>query len=120
VRLGRLNKRITIRRKSAPTRNAMNEPVVIWADFASFWAQPIEQKNSEARLADQVAEQSVRVWRVRWNARTATISPLDRLICDGREFEVTSAIEIDRHAAIEISGIAFSELGSNGAAPDEG
>lgn len=112
MRLGRLNKRITIRRASAPTRNAMNEPQEVWADFGTFWAEPVKQQNAERRQADQTSAQSDRVWRVRWTARTATISPLDRLVCDGREFEIIGTTEIGRRVGIEITGIAHSELGT--------
>lgn len=112
MRLGRLNKRITIRRASAPTRNAMNEPVEAWADFGSFMAEQVQQRPTESWKAGQTAAQSERVWRVRWTARTETISPLDRLICDGREFEVIAASEIGRRVGVEIVGIAFSEKGS--------
>lgn len=112
MQLGKLNKRVTIRRAAVPTRNAMNEPVQVWSDFGTFWAQPINQRNTERWQADQTSAQSERAWLVRWTDRTATISPLDRLVCDGREFEITGAIEIGRRAAIEISGIARSELGT--------
>jgi len=112
MRLGRLNKRITIRRAAAPTRNAMNEPVEVWTDFGSFMAEQVQQRPTESWKAGQTAAQSERVWRVRWTARTAKISPLDRLICDGREFEITAASEMGRRAGVEIVGIAFSEKGA--------
>lgn len=112
MRLGRLNKRIMIRRATAPTRNAMNEPVEVWTDYGAFWAEPVQQRPTESWKAGQTAAQSERVWRVRWTARTATISPLDRLICDGREFEIIAAFEIGRRVGVEIVGIAFSERGA--------
>ncbi|MFA5989687.1 MAG: head-tail adaptor protein [Sphingomonas sp.] len=113
MRLGRLNKRITIRRASAPTRNAMNEPVEAWADFGKFWAEQISQLPTESWKAGQTAAQVERVWRVRWHARTATISPSDRLVCDGREFQIIGVTEIVRCVRIEIVGIAYSEEGLN-------
>ena len=111
MRLGRLNKRITIRRASAPTRNAMNEPVPAWADFASFWGQQIDQRPTESWKAGQTAAQVERVWRLRWSDRAATITPSDRLSCDGREFQIIGVTEIDRRVGIEIVGIAYSEEG---------
>ncbi len=113
MRLGRLNKRITIRRASAPTRNAMNEPVEVWADFGKFWAEQVQQRPTESWKAGQTAAQVERVWRVRWTARTATISPSDRLNCDGREFQIIGVTEIGRRVGIEIVGIGYSEEGLN-------
>lgn len=113
MRLGRLNKRITVRRASAPTRNAMNEPVEVWTAFGKFWAEQIDQRLTESWKAGQTAAQVERVWRVRWHARTATISPSDRLVCDGREFQIIGVTEVGRRVGIEIVGIAYSEEGLN-------
>lgn len=113
MRLGKLNKRITVRRASAPTRNAMNEPVEVWGDLGKFWAEQIDQRPTESWKAGQTAAQVERVWRVRWHARTATISPSDRLVCDGREFQIIGVTEVGRRVGIEIVGIANSEEGLN-------
>lgn len=113
MRLGKLNKRITVRRASAPTRNAMNEPVEVWGDLGKFWAEQIDQRPTESWKAGQTAAQVERVWRVRWHARTATISPSDRLVCDGREFQIIGVTEVGRRFGIEIVGIAYSEEGLN-------
>lgn len=113
MRLGRLNRRITIRRASAPTRNAMNEPVEDWADFGTFSAEQLQQRPTESWKAGQTAAQIETVWRVRWLVRTATISPSDRLICDGREYQIIGVTEPVRRSVIEIVGIAYSEEGTN-------
>lgn len=111
MRLGKLNKRIVIRRATAATRNAMNEPVEVWADFGGFMAEPLQQRPTESWKAGQTAAQVERAWRVRWTARSATISASDRLVCDGREFQIIGVTEVGRRVGIEIVGIAYSEEG---------
>lgn len=113
MRLGRLNKRITIRRACAPTRNALNEPEEVWADIGCFWAEQVQQRPMESWKAGQTAAQVERVWRVRWTARTATISASDRLNCDACEFQIIGVTEIGRRVGVEIIGIAYSEEGLN-------
>lgn len=113
MRLGKLNKRITIRRASAATRNAMNEPVESWTDFASWWAEQVQQRPTESWKAGQTAAQVERVWRVRWSDRAATITASDRLRCDAREFQIIGVTEIGRRIGIEIVAIATSEEGLN-------
>lgn len=113
MRLGKLNKRITVRRASVAGRNPMNEAQEVWADFGKFWAEQISQRPTESWKAGQTAAQVERVWRVRWHARTATISPSDRLVCDTCEFQIIGVTEVGRRVGIEIVGIAYSEEGLN-------
>lgn len=111
MRLGRLNKRIVIRRATAPTRNALNEPVENWAEVGPFWAEQVQQRATESWKAGQTAAQHERIWRVRWTNRTAAITPSDRLLCDGCEFQIIGVSEIGRRIGVEIIGIAYSEEG---------
>lgn len=113
MRLGKQNKRIVIRRASAPTRNALNEPIESWAEFGRFMAEQVQQRPMESWKAGQTAAQVERVWRVRWSDRAATITPSDRLTCDAREFQIIGVTEIGRRVGIEIVGIAYSEEGLN-------
>ncbi len=112
MRLGKMHRRVTIRQKAAPTRNAMNEPVTVWTTLGSFWAEEDERrsKGMESVQAGQVRAQLHRVWRLRWTDRTARIGPLDRVLSGGIAFEVTSATELGRRAGIEIVAIGPVEI----------
>jgi head-tail adaptor len=107
MRLGPLNRRITIRRASAPARNALNEPIASWSNFGTFWAEEDARrfKGSEGLQAGGVRAQALRCWRLRWSARTATISPADRVACGGVTYEIVSATEIGRREGVEIVAI---------------
>jgi len=107
ARLGKMNRRVTIRQQSAPTRNAMNEPVTVWTKLGSFWAEEDEgqSKGTEVVQAGQVRAQIHRVWDLRWTERTARITPKDRAICQGVEYEIQSATELGRRKGIRIMAI---------------
>ena len=104
MRLGKMHRRITIRKQSAPTRNAMNEPVRVWTTLGTFWAEEDERalRGMETVQAGQQRASEQRTWHVRWTERTATIGPLDRVIFAGAEYEIVSAFEIGRRDKIEI------------------
>lgn len=99
-----MTRRVTIRQKSAPTRNAMNEPVTVWTTLGTFWGQEDERQSrgTESAEAGQVRAQLTRVWDLRWTERTALIGPLDRAICGGTEYEIQSATELGRREGIRI------------------
>lgn len=113
MRLGRLDRRITVQRRGAPSRNDMNEPVETWSDVGTFWAEQVQQRPTEAWKAGQTAAQVETVFRVRWLERTASITPLDRLICEGRDYRIVGVTEPVRRAVIEIVAVAYSEEGLN-------
>lgn len=105
MRAGRLDRRLTIRQASAPTRNAMNEPVRVWTALGTFWAEEDERaaRGMEAVQAGQVRAEQTRVWRLRWSTRTAKIRAADRAVFEGVEYEITNAIEIGRRVGIRIT-----------------
>lgn len=111
MRLGRLNRRIAIRRLNSTARDALNAPVEVWEDGGTFWAEQLQQRPTEAWKAGQTAAQSETVWRLRWLDRTAAITPKDRLICDGRLYRIIGITEPVARAIVEITGIAFAEEG---------
>lgn len=113
MRLGRLDKRVTIRRAAPPLRGPLNEPVEQWQDFATWPAQKVDQRPTESWKAGQTAAQTETLFRLRWSARAATITPLDRLICDGCEYSLIGVTETVRRSVIEIVGVACTEQGLN-------
>lgn len=109
--LGKKNKRITIMRAGSATTNGLNEKVKTFVEFGKFWSERLQQRPIESWKAGQTAAQVERVFRVRYTNRTATISPSDRLICDGREFEIIGVTEVERREDIQIVAIAYTEEG---------
>jgi head-tail adaptor len=106
MRIGRMKWRITIRRLGAPARNAMNEPIQNWGDFVTVAASQVQQRPTESWKAGQTAAQMETVWRVRWSLDTATITPLDRVRLDGKDYEIIGVTEPIIRQAIDIVAVA--------------
>jgi head-tail adaptor len=111
MRLGKMDRRVTVRRATTPARNALNEPIEVWTDLGTFWAEQLSQAPRESWKAAQTAAQVERVWRLGWNQRTASISPSDRLVCDGREYQIIGVTEVGRRKGVEIVAIGSEEEG---------
>lgn len=119
MRAGKRNKRITIMRQGATTRNALNEPVGGFDEFGKFWSARLTQRPTEGWKAGQTAAQVERVFNVRYTNRTATITPSDRLICDNQTFEIIGVTEKERREGIDIVAIAYTEEGLNDESEDD-
>jgi SPP1 family predicted phage head-tail adaptor len=108
VRAGELDRRITIRRV-AVTYNAFNEAVESWFDHATVWAQVTAVSAAEAVRAQEIgAEISLR-FTLRWSAMAADIDPRDRILFDGREYNITAVRDVGRRAWREIEAVARSD-----------
>lgn len=109
MRAGKRNKRITIMKKGAVTRNALNEPIATWTALGTFWSARLTQKPTEGWKAGQTAAQVERAFNVRYTSRTASITPEMQLVCDNRTFEIISVVEHGREQGIDIVAIAPAE-----------
>jgi len=100
-------------RLGAETRNAMNEVTSEFEEFGKFWSARLTQKPTEGWKAGQTAAQVERLFNLRYTTRTASISPSDRLICDGNTYEIIGVTEHGRQHGIDIVAIAYTERGLN-------
>lgn len=106
---GRLDRQVTLRRASAASSNGFNEPVAIWSDLATVRAGFAPVSDGERlRAGETLANMQCR-FTVRWSATTAGVDPRDRLIFDGREFDINGVKETGRRDFIEITATARAE-----------
>lgn len=109
MRLGRLDRRLRLHRATDAGRDALNAPVTTWPGGPYFWAQLLTFRPTETGKAGQTAAQADATWRCRWSPTTASIMPRDRIITDGREYEVIGISEPVQRTVIEISAIARTQ-----------
>lgn len=109
MRLGKLNRRITIRRLVEGQRDVLNAPVQRWADVGTIFAQKMQQSPVESWKAGQTAAQSEEVFRVRWTRRTAAITPKDRLIEGSTTYDIIGTREPVLRAVIDLVCIAATD-----------
>lgn len=101
MRAGKLDRRITIERASLQT-NAFNEEVEVWAPIATVWAQQRPNRGAERFTAQEIAGQAVMTFHIRY--RDVTVK--DRIIYQGRTWNVTDVRELGRRVVTEIDAVA--------------
>jgi SPP1 family predicted phage head-tail adaptor len=105
---GRMDRRVTLRRATAAP-DAFNEPVQSWANLATVWAEARPISDRERIAAAEVAASITHRFTIRWSAALADLSPRDRLIFEGREFDISAVKEIGRREGIEITASARAD-----------
>lgn len=104
MRAGKLDRRLTIQRRTETSRNGYNEPVYDWADLATVWAQQRPERGAERFTAGQVNGAAVMTFHIRW---LEGLTEKDRLVYEGQVFEIVAPPrEIGRRVVHEIDAVA--------------
>ena len=108
-KIGRLDRRIQFQR--ATLNDDGLSQVEEWADHGSpVWAQKADVSDGERWRADEVAAQITTRFLVRWSAFTADLTPKDRLVSDGVEYNITGIKEASgRRQWLEITAAARAD-----------
>ena len=99
------DRKITLQR-STDTQDEYGAPVKEWNTLgpASIWAAYRPVSDGEKFSAGEVGATLSARFTVRYDSAWADVNPKDRLIFEGREFDIVSAKEVDgRRAFLEIS-----------------
>ncbi len=108
LRAGDLDRRITIER-STETRDGLNNPVKTWLPIATVWASKSDVSDSERVASQEVGAEIGTRFRIRRSRQVADINPKDRVIFEGRRYDISAVKEIGRREGLEISAVARSE-----------
>ncbi len=90
MQAGKLNRRVTVQRVSE-TQNTFGEVTETWTHLVSTWAQWLPLKGTEKFTARQFAPELSGEFRMRYRELT----PKDRIVMDGRIFDVEGVIDVD-------------------------
>jgi SPP1 family predicted phage head-tail adaptor len=102
MRAGKLDRRITIQRATkAP--NGFNEPVETWGDLATIWAQQRPNRGAERSSAQEINGQAVMTFHIR---HRADLRVTDRVVYEGRIWNVLDVREVGRRVVTEIDVVA--------------
>jgi SPP1 family predicted phage head-tail adaptor len=102
---GKLDRRIVIERATTTTNN-FGEEVATWAPLVEVWAHVIDVSDGERWRAAEVAATVTTRFQVRWNDTTKTIGPKDRVLYEGRAYDISHTKEIQRRVGVEITASA--------------
>lgn len=98
MNIGALDQRVTLQARSVVT-DAHGQDTITWVDIATVWAQCQAVRGREFFAAAQVQqEQTVKV-RIRYRA---DVSPLTRLLWQGRAHDITGVVPVGRKEMLEL------------------
>lgn len=106
---GDLDREVTIQRATATT-NEYNEEILAWADFKTVRAMrrdASDRQRIEMMAAGQVGAFQVSRFTIRSTTETRTITPVDRLVHEGKTWAIHGIKEADegRYRFLEITAV---------------
>lgn len=108
MKAGALDRRVQFRR-AALVDNGL-ERVETWADYGSHvWAARKDVSDAERLRAHEVQAHITTRFTVRWSPFTAGVTPKDRLVEAGREYDISGIKEIGRREFLEITAAARAD-----------
>lgn len=84
--------------------------VETWAAHGSpVPAEKRDVSDAERMRASEIQAHITTRFKVRWSAFTSGITPKDRLICEGRTYDISGIKELDRRHGLEITAAARAD-----------
>lgn len=105
MQAGRLDRRVQFRRATMAHDGLAS--VETWANYGSAqWAEKTDISDGEKWRAGSVGASVTTRFRVRWSTVMSELTPKDRLVCDGRDYDIVGIKEIGRRNSLEITAAA--------------
>lgn len=105
---GRFDRKLTIERASEST-NPYGEVVQSWSVLATVWCERRDMSDRESLALGEVAAEITTRFTIRYSSLVAGMTPKDRLLFEGRVYDIRGVREIGRRELIEISAEARRE-----------
>lgn len=112
MRAGHMDRRIRIERLLAGPRTASGQPQKMPTLQAEVWAEVVYNRGQEAFTSNALAAKAELRFRIRY---PATLSPLPspsencRIVFEGRNYDITQAVEIGRREGLELYATSRQE-----------
>lgn len=107
--MNKLDRRVTIRRATLSQDPGSGEMVETWADLATVFASWRRASARETLAAAEVSAEVTDVFTVRWSSVTGSVTPKDRVVYEGKTYNISEASEIGRREGVMIRGAARAE-----------
>lgn len=102
-----MDRRITLQRVTHADDGFSSHGQETWSDLMTVWAEFESVSDSERMRAGGIEASSMARFRIRYSATAAGLGPEDRVLFDGREWEVVGIPkEIGRRRGLEITARA--------------
>lgn len=107
IRAGSLDRRVTLQRARI-VPNALNEPVPVWEDLGRPWAARTAVSDRERHQAAERGAEITHRFTLRRARAWEDLTPADRLLCDGRVYDVEGVKDLGREG-FEITATARAD-----------
>ena len=105
---GNLDRRVQFRRARLDDNGLIKAEV--WEDLGRcVWASKRDVSDTERWRAAEVQAQISTRFVVRWSPFTAGVTPKDRLIAEGLEYDISGIKEVGRREYLEITASARAD-----------
>jgi SPP1 family predicted phage head-tail adaptor len=105
---GALDDRIVIQRATT-VPDGFNNPVETWSTLATVWSKAGPVSDGERWKAGQtLANETIR-FTIRWANWVSGVNPRDRILYEGRTFDIQGVKDIGRKGYREITATARAE-----------
>lgn len=106
---GKRDRRIRIERATTIQDAGSGQEVPSWGLLAERWASWRRASARETLASAEMSAAVSDVFEILWSQQVADLSPKDRVIYDGRTYEIVEATEIGRREGIRIAAIARAD-----------
>lgn len=108
MQAGKLDRRIVLQRATVTT-DAFNQPVSTWATLATVWASATPISDGERARAGEVFSNINMRFQIRYSSVVALVDTRDRVVFDGRVYDLVGVKELGRREALELTAAARAE-----------
>jgi len=105
----RLDRRITLQRYSW-SQDQYGAPVQAWTELARPWASKRDISDGERVAAAEVSASITTRFQIRFDSSWADLNPKDRVVFDGKVYDIWGVKEIGRREGFEITAAARADL----------
>jgi SPP1 family predicted phage head-tail adaptor len=109
VKIPQPNRIVRIERATR-TPDAFNEPIKTWTLLAEVWAEKRDMSDGERFGRDGTAAHLTTRFVVEWGARFADLGARDRVVCDGRIYDIHGVKDVFGDMWLEITAAARIDL----------
>lgn len=109
VTAGKRNRRVVVLRKTTTEDPGSGQQIETWAPLTTEWASWRRASAREQLAASENAATVTDVFEFAWNAVLSTVTPVDRVEYEGRQYDLAEAAEIGFREGVMLRGSARAE-----------
>lgn len=103
-----LDRRIRIERNT-PVQDEYGQETENWSELVTLHASWRRASTKETLASAEVSATASDVFEIRWSPAWSSVNPRDRLVFDGRVYDISAVTEIGRREGLRINALARTE-----------